>query len=45
MIQQQPDTNNTPAFEQLWAITNELRQKLDARFELHPEPSTKDLQE
>jgi Red chlorophyll catabolite reductase (RCC reductase) len=29
----------------LWAITNELRQKLDARFELHPEPSTKDLQE
>ena len=45
MIQQQPDTNNTPVFEQLWAITNELRQKIDASFELHPEPGTKDLHE
>ncbi len=43
MSQQQPDTNNTDVFEQLWAILNELRQKIDARFELHPEPSTKDL--
>jgi Red chlorophyll catabolite reductase (RCC reductase) len=33
-----------PVFEQLWSITNELHRKLDARFKLHPEPSTYDLQ-
>lgn len=43
MSQQQTDGNNTPVFDQLWGITNELRQKIDARFELHPEPCTKDL--
>jgi Red chlorophyll catabolite reductase (RCC reductase) len=32
-------------FERLWSITNELRSKLDARFKLHPEPCTQDLQE
>lgn len=45
VIQQQPEANNTPVFEQLWAITNELQKKLDARFKLNLEPSTKDLQE
>lgn len=44
MIEQQPNVDNTAIFEQLWGITNELRQKLDARFTLHPEPSTKSLQ-
>ena len=44
MIEPQPDLDNTALFEQLWGITNELRQKLEARFELHPDPSTKDLQ-
>lgn len=44
MIEQQPNVDNTFLFEQLWGITNELRQKLDARFTLHPEPSTKSLQ-
>jgi hypothetical protein len=43
MIEQQPD--NTLVFEQLWSITQELRQKIEARFELHPEPATQDLQE
>jgi hypothetical protein len=40
MISQQPNVDNAAVFEQLWGITNELRQKLDARFTLHPEPST-----
>ncbi len=44
MIEPQPNLDNTSVFEQLWGITNELRQKLDSRFELHPDPSTKDLQ-
>ncbi len=44
MIDQQPDLDNTALFEQLWGFTNELRQKLDTRFELHPDPSTKNLQ-
>jgi hypothetical protein len=43
MIEQQPD--NTLVFEQLWSITEELRQKIEARFELHPEPATQDVQE
>lgn len=43
MIEQQPD--NTLVFEQLWSITEELRQKIEARFELHPEPATHDVQE
>lgn len=45
MIKQQPDIDSTAVFEQLWGITNELRHKLDAYSKLHPEPSTKDLQE
>ncbi|OUL34853.1 red chlorophyll catabolite reductase [Nostoc sp. T09] len=44
MTEQQPDVDNTPVFEQLWGITNELRQKLDARFEVHLDVSTKELQ-
>src|SRR5919202_7027863 len=43
MIEQQPD--NTLVFEQLWSITEELRQKIEARFELQPEPATQDLQD
>jgi hypothetical protein len=33
MISQQPNVDNTFLFEQLWGITNELRQKLDARYQ------------
>ncbi|MDZ8052997.1 MAG: red chlorophyll catabolite reductase [Aulosira sp. ZfuVER01] len=45
MIEQQPDVDNTKIFEQLWNITNELRQKIEARFDLKSDPSTQDLQE
>jgi len=43
MVEQHLNVDNTAVFEQLWRITNELRQKLDTSFELHPHPSTKDL--
>ena len=32
-------------FEQLWRITCELKQKIEKRFDLHPEASFQDLQE
>ncbi|WP_373526072.1 red chlorophyll catabolite reductase [Nostoc sp.] len=44
MTQQPTDLDNKAVFDQLWGITNELRQKIDARFELDPDPSTKNLQ-
>ncbi|MEC4812072.1 MAG: red chlorophyll catabolite reductase [Scytonema sp. PMC 1069.18] len=37
--------NNTLIFERLWGITNQLRQKLETRFELSLDPSTQSLQE
>lgn len=43
MMIEQPQADNTNVFEQLWEITGELRQKLDARFKLHPDNSTKNL--
>ncbi|MBN3911055.1 MAG: red chlorophyll catabolite reductase [Nostoc sp. NMS1] len=43
MTQQPSDLDNKSVFGQLWDITKELRQKIDARFELHPDPSTEDL--
>lgn len=45
MSNAQPILNTASAFEQLWNIANEIHQKLEARFELHPEPCTNDLQE
>lgn len=45
MFEQQLGIDNTALFEQLWSITNELRQKLNARFEIHPDASTQNLQE
>jgi hypothetical protein len=43
MVEQHLNVDNTAVFEQLWRITNELRQKLDTSFELHPDSSTQDL--
>lgn len=37
--------NSKDVFERLWGITCELKQKIETRFDLHPELSTKDLQE
>ncbi|BAZ32718.1 red chlorophyll catabolite reductase [Cylindrospermum sp. NIES-4074] len=44
MVKQEIEANKTTLFEQLWGITNELRQKLDARFQVQPDPSTQNLQ-
>lgn len=44
LIDERPDLDRSSTFAQLWQIMSELRQKLDARFELHPDPSTADLQ-
>ena len=44
VLEQQPNVDSTVLFEQLWGLTNELRQKIDARFKLDPDPSTKNLQ-
>jgi hypothetical protein len=44
MTQQPTNLDNKVVFEHLWGLTNELRQKIDARFELHPDASTKNLE-
>ncbi|AFY34610.1 red chlorophyll catabolite reductase [Calothrix sp. PCC 7507] len=44
MREKQPNLDNTAVFEQLWGVTNELRQKIDARFAVNPDPSTANLQ-
>ena len=45
MTKQPTNLDNKAVFDQLWNLTNELRQKIDARFELHPEPSVENLQQ
>ncbi|MDJ0707390.1 MAG: hypothetical protein QNJ46_29300 [Leptolyngbyaceae cyanobacterium MO_188.B28] len=43
MAELQPNIDNKTIFTRLWDISGELRQKLEARFELHPDPSTATL--
>ena len=43
MIYQKVNSDNTSVFEQLWSITNQLRQKLENRFQLNPADFTNDL--
>ncbi|MFB2880502.1 hypothetical protein [Floridanema aerugineum] len=45
MVNPQPNLDNSVVFEQLWQISNELRQKIEAGFTLHPDPSAKDLED
>jgi hypothetical protein len=44
MLEQEINVEHTDLFDQLWSLTNELRQKIEARFQLNPDPSTEDLQ-
>lgn len=37
-------TDSTATFERLWSITEELMEKIEARFELTRDPSTEDLE-
>ncbi|YAF98686.1 MAG: red chlorophyll catabolite reductase [Nodularia sp. CChRGM 3473] len=44
MPEQQLQLDSSAVLEHLWGITKELRQKLDNRFQVQPDPSTQDLQ-
>jgi len=44
MTKQQPDVGNLGVFEQLRGIINELRNKVEARFEIVPNPAIQELQ-
>ena len=38
MLEPQPQSDNASSFARLWTITQELRQKLEASFELQADP-------
>ncbi|MBE7513601.1 MAG: red chlorophyll catabolite reductase [Anaerolineales bacterium] len=44
MVNEHPSEDRSAIFEDLWGILAELRAKMDARFMLHPHPSTADFQ-
>jgi hypothetical protein len=44
MLDERPPVDNLPVFHQLYDISLELRKKIEARFELHPDASVKDFQ-
>jgi len=44
LVAEQPNVDRTEAFEELWAIFGDLRGRIDGRFELAMDESTKDLQ-
>ncbi|WP_265272279.1 hypothetical protein [Nostoc sp. KVJ3] len=43
MTQQPTDLDKKTVFGHLWEITKELRQKLEARFQLYLDPSVENL--
>lgn len=43
LLDESPATDNTTTLGRLWGVMGELRAKLLARFELHPNPDTEDL--
>lgn len=44
LVAEQPNVDRSETFEALWGIFSELRAKVDGRFELQMDESTKDLQ-
>lgn len=44
LLGERPDVDNSGMFVELWNLLGEVRAKIDARFELHPDGSTADLQ-
>ncbi len=44
LVAEQPNVDRTEAFEELWSIFGELRNRVDNRFEIQMDPSTQDLQ-
>lgn len=43
LVNEQPNVDRTEAFNELWSVFGELRSKIDQRFELQEDPSSKDL--
>ena len=43
LIEQTPDRDNKESFKQMWSLLGELREKMEGRFDLELDPSTKDL--
>ncbi len=44
MVVERPAVDNQETFDALWQIICEMREKVDARFELQPDPSTAEFQ-
>ncbi len=44
MVAERPAVDNQDVFDALWAITSELKAKVDARFELTPDPCSAEFQ-
>jgi hypothetical protein len=44
MVDERPNVDNSVAFDELWGIFGALRQRVDERFELQMDDSTRDLQ-
>ncbi len=45
MVEERPDVDNRSTFEALWAILTEMREKIDARFELTKDPCCDEFQD
>lgn len=45
LVEQSPEQNNRGTFERLWSILESMRQKIDARFELTQDPSSKKFED
>ena len=43
-IDARPEVDNRETFDALWGLLGEQFNKVEARFELNPDPSTADLQ-
>lgn len=44
MVAERPSVDNQDVFDELWAITTELKEKVFARFELNPDPCSEKYQ-
>ena len=44
LVDERPSVDNSEAFEELWGVFGDLRQRLDQRFELQMDESTRELQ-
>jgi len=45
MVNERPDVDNRETYKALWAILTEMREKIDARFELNKDPCCEEFQD